>query len=81
VTELAASLNVPQSTISRHLKILRERNLVGGQRSGQGIAYSLVDQRVIQALDLLRAVLNEQFTAQASLALRALNQTVAIEKD
>src|SRR5258708_28245854 len=81
VTELATSLDLPQPTVSRHLKILRDRSLVVGQRTGQGIAYTLVDQRVIEALDLLRSVLNDQLTAQASLAQRALGQTVTLEKE
>ncbi len=57
VTDLADYLGLPQPTTSRHLKILRERGLVSSRREGQTVMYSVADQRVIEALDLLRAVL------------------------
>lgn len=57
VSTLAGALALPQPTISRHLKILCERGMVVASRSGQIVHYRLKDQRVIQALDLLRAVL------------------------
>ncbi len=57
VSELAESLDAPQPTISRHLKILRDRRVVLAERSGTSMYYSLADSRVVRALDLLREVL------------------------
>ena len=57
VTELAELLNLNQATASRHLKVLRERSLVKAERHGAHIYYSLADERVVEALDLLREVL------------------------
>src|SRR5450756_1642273 len=34
VTELTEALDVPQPTVSRHLKVLRERRLVSTEREG-----------------------------------------------
>jgi ArsR family transcriptional regulator len=68
VSELADSLDIPQPTVSRHLKVLRERSLVESERDGAAVYYSLTDQRVIEALDLLRAVLADVLTQQAQLA-------------
>jgi ArsR family transcriptional regulator len=68
VSELAEQLNIPQPTISRHLKVLRERSLVTTEREGAAVYYSLTDERVIQALDLLRALLADILTQQAELA-------------
>jgi ArsR family transcriptional regulator len=68
VGELAAELDVPQPTVSRHLKILRERALVETQREGTTIYYSLADKRIIQALDILRAIVGDRLRAQAHLA-------------
>jgi DNA-binding transcriptional ArsR family regulator len=65
VNELADELNVPQSTVSRHLKILRERNLVSTNRQGTAILYSLADQRIIRSLDLMREILAEQIHSEA----------------
>ena len=60
-------LDVPQSTVSRHLAVLRERGLISGEREGTAVYYSLVDERIIDALDLMRAVLATQLTAGADL--------------
>jgi len=67
VSELADHLDIPQPTVSRHLKILRERSLVTSERDGATVYYSLTDQRVIEALDLLRAVLTDMLSQQAKL--------------
>ncbi len=68
VTDLSEQLDMPQPTISHHLKILRERGLVIAERDGTAIYYSLADSRIIHALDLLRAVLAGLLAQQAGLA-------------
>ncbi len=65
VTELCAELRLPQPKVSRHLKILREHGLVQPVRQGTSITYYLVDSRLIQALNLLRAVMRERIAYQA----------------
>lgn len=67
VTELTNELAIPQPTTSRHLKVLRERGLVFTERQGTVITYHLADQRVIQAMDLLRAAMRDKLTQRASL--------------
>jgi len=67
VTELTINLNIPQPTTSRHLKVLRERGLVQSVRQGTTLTYHLTDPRLIQALDLLRSVMRDRLTQQASL--------------
>ncbi len=57
VGELAEGLGTTQPTVSRHLKVLRDRRMVVTARDGTSIYYRLADQRVIQALNLLREVL------------------------
>ncbi len=68
VGELSEQLHLPQPTVSRHLKQLRERGLVRASRQGTAVFYTIEDMRVIQALDLLRAVLADQLRSQADLA-------------
>lgn len=68
VNEMVEALDLPQSTVSRHLRVLRERRLVHTERQGTAIYYTLADQRVIEALDSLRAVLVTQLAASADLA-------------
>lgn len=67
VSELTGELNSTQPTISRHLKVLRERELVNAFRSGTTITYSLSDERLIEAIDLLRAVMRDRITHRANL--------------
>ena len=67
VTELAAQLELPQPTVSRHLKVLRERGMVIARRDAQSVYYSVADERIMQALDLMRSVLADLLKDQASL--------------
>ncbi len=71
VTDLAETLHLPQPTVSHHLRILRERGLVQSQRRGVEVYYALTDHRIIEALDLLRAVLADLLSRQADLADQA----------
>ncbi len=68
VTELAETLEMPQATVSRNLKILRERGMVIAKRKGPNIYYSLGDKRIIRALDLLREVLADDLSKRSALA-------------
>jgi len=56
VNELAERLNLPQATVSRHLKVLREQSLVSTRREGSYIYYRLIYQRILKALDIMRSV-------------------------
>ena len=67
VTELSTNLKMPQPMVSRHLKVLRERGMVRPTRKGTVIEYTLADERLIQALDLLRAVMRDGLTKRAEL--------------
>ncbi|MGD8244449.1 MAG: metalloregulator ArsR/SmtB family transcription factor [Anaerolineae bacterium] len=72
VTDLAEALEVPQPTISYHLKVLRERGLVLAEPDGTTVHYSLGDRRIVEALEILRAMLADILTRQAELARGAL---------
>jgi len=67
VTELKVDLNLTQPTVSRHLKILRDRGLVTADRQGTTMHYHLTDQRLIDALDILRSVLRDRIMHRANL--------------
>lgn len=75
VSSLAQRVELPQPTTSRHLKILRERGLVVAVRHGQSMVYSLADERIITALDLLRSLLAAKITNQAALVNSAAELT------
>jgi DNA-binding transcriptional ArsR family regulator len=68
VKNLVDSLGWSQPVVSRHLKVLRERNMVSASRQGASVEYRLADERLIQALDLLRAVLRDSLAHRALLS-------------
>lgn len=67
VSELAAELDTPQPTISRHLKVLRDCSLVTTHREANAVYYAVADDRIIQALDLMRAMLRDRIMENARL--------------
>jgi len=71
VGDLAEALGTLQPTISRHLKVLRERGMVIAERIGPAVRYSLADHRIIEALDLLRAVMRDMYDRRAAVVNRA----------
>jgi len=68
VGELVSALDTPQATVSRHLKVLRDRQMVMAERDGTHVIYRLIDERVISALDLLREVMGSILIRRAELA-------------
>lgn len=76
VSQLTEALGQPQSTISRHLAILRENRLVNTRRQGTSVIYSLADCRILGAIDILRQVLNQQLTDRTAEAALILNPTL-----
>jgi DNA-binding transcriptional ArsR family regulator len=66
VTDLARGLGLAQPSVSRHLKVLRDHNLVRTTRAGVSIVYELADYRLIEALNIVHAVLRDQISHKAS---------------
>ena len=60
VSEICEMLDLPQSNVSQHLAILREKGLVTTRKQGQRVFYSLSSKKIIEAVDLLREVMAEQ---------------------
>lgn len=68
VSEVAEEVGISQPAASRHLIILRDRGMVTAQREGQSVIYSLVDDRTIKALDILRSILADNLKSRGELA-------------
>lgn len=68
VTELVESLGMSQPMVSRHLKLLRDRGMVIATRLGSTVEYRLGDERLIEALNLLRLVLRDLLSHRADIA-------------
>ncbi len=71
VTSLAADLELPQPTVSRHLQVLRERSLVSSERDGASVIYSLSEPRVITVLDTMRQILRDSLVRQTNVLNQA----------
>lgn len=65
VTALAEDLGMPQPTVSRHLRVLRERGLVKTERNGTAVTYTVTDTRMITVLDTMRQVLRDVLEQQS----------------
>ena len=78
VAELTSLLALPQSTVSRHLGVLRHRQLVLTERRGTAVIYTLKSKKLIEVLDMLRDVLREQIQAENQLAVN-LNSNLNLE--
>lgn len=46
VTKIQDCLNIPQSTVSKHLGILKNAGVIEGERNGLEVIYSIVDDGV-----------------------------------
>jgi ArsR family transcriptional regulator len=66
VTALAEALELPQPTVSRHLRVLREQYLVNNERNGPAMIYSLTDPRIIAVLDAMRQIMNNVLRQHAA---------------
>jgi ArsR family transcriptional regulator len=66
VSDLASDLDMPQPTVSRHLRVLRQRALVRAERNGASVFYHLTDPRMIEILDKMRLVLRGSLERQTS---------------
>ena len=67
VSDLCDALGLPQSNVSQHLAVLRDRGVVSSRRVGTSMLYSLRGTKVLQAVVLLREFLAEDLAQQGRL--------------
>ena len=67
VTALANDLGIPQPTVSRHLRVLRQTSLVFTERQGASVVYSLADTRIIDAINTMRKIMVDAMARHAEL--------------
>ncbi|KKT68439.1 MAG: putative transcriptional regulator, ArsR family, partial [Microgenomates group bacterium GW2011_GWC1_44_37] len=54
-------LDLPQANLSQHLQVLRENQIVTSLKKGKQIFYRVSNPKLLQACDLIREVLFEQY--------------------
>ena len=68
VTELARLVRQPESTVSRHLSVLRSAGIVLANHQGRMVYYRIANPKLFQVCDLMRQTLEEQRAREARLA-------------
>lgn len=74
VGDLVHRLGMSQPAVSHHLRILREQKIVLSERRGKSVYYFPSDSRIVEAMDLMRAVLTEHMHAQGAAAINAASR-------
>lgn len=59
VNELVDATGIPQANLSQHLATMRTRGVVRTRREGTRVYYSIANQKLIQAFDLITEVMRE----------------------
>ncbi|MEQ9618618.1 MAG: metalloregulator ArsR/SmtB family transcription factor [Deltaproteobacteria bacterium] len=57
--EIAGKFNISQPTVSNHLKILKEANLINEKKVKQNRIYSLNRPELLKVIDILQGILHE----------------------
>lgn len=52
VCELMTIMDMPQTAVSHHLKVLKYAGIIADKRWGRWMIYSLVDRRALKAIEL-----------------------------
>jgi ArsR family transcriptional regulator len=68
VGEIVRKLELPQSSVSRHLAVMREREIVRKRRVGTNIYYSQANPKIGQACDLVRDMMETYLSETSQLA-------------
>ncbi len=72
VSSIAEALDTSISTISQHLRLLRDKNVVVTRKDGQTVYYRLRDKRMIDACNTIRAVLLDGIREQGGIPVSDL---------
>ena len=54
VAQIQKVLGLPQSTISQHLRILKNADIIKGRREGTKICYRVIDARVRKIVEIIK---------------------------
>ena len=54
VSQIQKVLGLPQSTISQHLRILKNAGVIKGRREGTKTCYRVIDVRVRRIIEVIR---------------------------
>lgn len=67
VNEIATSVGASQSTVSRHLSVLRSTGLLIAHRKGPEVYYAITNPKVVEVCEMMRSILAERESLQLDL--------------
>ncbi|WP_309484886.1 ArsR/SmtB family transcription factor [Halorhabdus salina] len=67
VSDIQHATDIPQSTVSRHLKLMRDRGAVHKRADGVYNHYVLTDERIAEGMNTMREVLLAQLEREDDL--------------
>lgn len=62
VTEISQVLGIPQANLSQHLSYMKRAGVLKSRRIGTSVYYSLADERIAQACNLLKQMMLERIS-------------------
>lgn len=68
VTDIAAEVGASITTVSQHLRLLRDKHVVVTRKDAQSVYYRLRDPRMIKACNLIRSVLVDGLKVRGEMA-------------
>lgn len=71
VSELADITDIPQPTVSQHLRKMRDKGVVTKRTEGNNSYYTIRDERLIEASNTIRQVLLDTLKQDQQLRLEA----------
>ena len=69
--ELAPALELEQSNLSRHLKILVQAGVIVSWKEGLRVNYKIADERILRIIELAGVVAKQSFEAKAGVLEKA----------
>lgn len=54
VAQIQKVLRLPQSTISQHLRVLKNADIIKGRREGTRTCYRVIDERVRKIVEIIK---------------------------
>lgn len=70
VGELAEAIGVSLPNASQHLAVLRSAGLVDGRRNGTTVIYRLAEPAIVEACDVIHAIVERRMEGRAPSAVR-----------
>jgi len=74
VSSIADELGTSVSTVSQHLRLLRDKHVVISRKDAQTVYYRIRDSRIIEACNIIRSVLLDGIKAQGVVNTEAVDE-------